>query len=367
MLVTCLIGSETRIPYDNHYGFTSCQACRRGGIMNIVVFEAEDWDIQAFDTLADSHALTFIDEPLTQENASRFADAEIVSIFVNSRLSAEALRRMPRLKLVTTRSTGFDHIDVDYCQGQDIQVANVPSYGQNTVAEHVFGLLLSISHHLYAAFRQTRHGDFSTDGLEGFDLKGKTIGVIGVGDIGRHVIRIAKGFGMQVLAFDMSPDERLAEQLEFVYCDMPELLANSDVVTPHVPANEKTYHLIDAEAFRQMKDGVVLINTARGSVVDEQALLAALSEGKVSAAGLDVLAEEDIIREEKELVHSVAKQQDKHATLLANHVLLRMENVFVTPHTAFNTREARQRILDTTLDNIHAFLNHQAKNLVRSR
>jgi D-lactate dehydrogenase len=271
---------------------------------------------------------------------------------------------LPHLKLIATRSTGFDHIDLDYCKQHNISVCNVPSYGENTVAEHVFALLLSISHRLIDAVDRTRKGNFTAEGLRGFDLNGKTLGVIGTGNIGRHVIKIASGFGMKVIASDLKPDRAFAEQLDFDYVSMRDLFAGADIVTVHVPADNTTRHLISTEEFTAMKDGAVLINTARGTVVDVQALLYALANGKLSAAGLDVLPEEPLIREEAELLRAVFSKQHDLRSLLADHVLLHMNNVIITPHNAFNTREAVQRILDTTCDNIAAFAGGEPQNVV---
>jgi D-lactate dehydrogenase len=332
--------------------------------MKIVVFEVEQWERPAFDSLRDSHEVIFENRPLTASNIAQYTDAEIVSPFVYSNLGTEIIQQFSNLKLISTRSTGFDHIDQAYCAAQGIPVCNVPTYGDHTVAEHVFGLLLSISHTMVEAVDRTRRGDFSLRGLQGFDLRGKTLGVIGTGAIGRNVISIAKGFAMDIIAFDVRADPDLAARMGFRYMDMPELLAQSDIITLHVPYNQHTHHLLNDETFAQMKDGVVLINTARGAIVDVQALVRALATGKVQAAGLDVLPEEPTIREEAELLRSIYQRQHDVETLLADHVLLRLRNVIITPHSAFNTREAVGRILDTTVANIAAFVRGEPRNVV---
>jgi D-lactate dehydrogenase len=271
---------------------------------------------------------------------------------------------LPDLRLVASRSTGIDHIDAGCCEAHGITICNVPSYGKHTVAEHVFGLLLMISHRLEEAVDRTRKGDFSARGLQGFDLRGRTLGVIGTGDIGRAVIRIARGFDMEVLAFDVEPDEQAAADLGFAYVGLEALLGRSDVVTLHVPSTPDTHHMIGRSEFDAMKEGVVLINTARGDVVDVKALARALGEGKVAAAGLDVLPGEPVVREEAELLRSVYERRHDLETLLADEVLIRMRNVIVTPHSAFNTREAVQRILDTTVENVKAFAAGEPRNVV---
>jgi len=332
--------------------------------MKIAIFEAERWEQDAFESLESRHDLSFFEEPLSAERAEANRDAEILSTFIYSDLSQETLREFENLKLIATRSTGFDHIDTGYCEERGIKVANVPSYGDNTVAEHVFALLLAISHHLVEAADRTRRGDFSLAGLRGFDLQGKTFGVIGTGSIGQHAIKIAKGFGMNVVAHDPKPDDDAARKLGFDYQGLSGVLSQADVVTLHVPGTKATHHLVSRDEFDEMKDGVVLINTARGTVVDTEALIRALADGKVLAAGLDVLPEEPVIREEAELLRSVFTKEHDTEQLLANHVLLRLRNVVITPHSGFNTCEAVQRILSTTRENIEAFTGEEPKNLV---
>jgi D-lactate dehydrogenase len=332
--------------------------------MKIVVFEVEPREAPLFDALKDRHELTLVAAPLRPADADRYADAEIVSTFIYSELSEEVLRRLPSLKLVATRSTGFDHIATAYCTQRGIVVSNVPSYGENTVAEHTFALLLAISHRLPEAIDRAQRGHFSPEGLQGFDLAGKTIGVVGTGRIGRHVIRIAKGFAMEVIAYDVMTDPEFADRVGFRYVGFEELLASADVITLHAPATKETHHLLSAGTFKQMKDGVVVINTSRGSLIDARALIQALRSGKVSAAGLDVLADEPLIREEAELICSIFCDQHDLRDLVANHVLLRMQNVVVTPHSAFNTREAVARIVETTVANIGAFVAGRPQNAV---
>jgi len=332
--------------------------------MKIVVCEVEEWEKDPFEVLADDHEIEFLDKKVTKDLGKPFTDAEVLSVFIYSKLTAETLKNFKNLKLITTRSTGFDHIDIDYCRENGITVCNVPTYGCASVAEHVFGLLLTIGHHLVDAIDRTRRGDFSLQGLTGIELRGKTLGVIGTGNIGQCVVEIARGFQMDVLAFDVSPREDLAAKFSFRYVDMDELLKNCEVITLHVPANKKTHHLISNSEFEKMKDGVVLINTSRGSIVDIEALVRAISKGKVSAAGLDVLPEEPLIREEAELLRSFLQEKYDTTTLLADHILLRLRNVVITPHSAFNTKEAIQRIMETTVDNIRAFVRGEPNNIV---
>jgi D-lactate dehydrogenase len=332
--------------------------------MKIVVFEAEAWESQAFKRFEDEHEVIFDERRLTAETAKDHPGAQILSVFIYSDLSRKALERLKDLRFIATRSTGYDHVDMDYCREAGIRVANVPSYGENTVAEHAFAMILAISHNLIEAAERTRRGDFSQRGLTGFDLWGRTLGVVGAGDIGAHAARIGKGFGMEVLAYDVAPREDLAGEIGFEYAALDDLLARSDVVTLHVPGTSETEKMIGKPQFERMKDGAVLINTARGSVVDTEAMLQALASGKLRAAGLDVLPEEPVVREEAELLRSYFEKAHDLDMLLADHILLRMRNVIITPHSAFNTRDAVGRILDTTADNISAWLEGEGENLV---
>ncbi len=332
--------------------------------MRVVVFETEEWERQACLRLSGENSVACTHEALDLALAARYTDAEIVSPFVNSRLTADVLTQFGSLKLVATRSTGFDHIDIAYCRSRGITVCNVPDYGDFTVAEHVFALLLAISRNIPEAVERTRRGNFGQAGLRGFDLRGKTVGVIGTGRIGRRTIEIAKGFGMAVIAHDVKPDAHAAETLRFRYAELSEVLKTADVVTLHVPANPQTRGIISDPEFELMKTGAVLINTARGDVVDTAALVRALAGGKLRAAGLDVLPQEPVIREEAQVFRVGARNDYDLRALVANHVLLRFPNVIVTPHNAYNTDGAVSRIVETTLNNISAFIQGRPQNVI---
>jgi D-lactate dehydrogenase len=289
---------------------------------------------------------------------------EILSVFINSRLTEDALSALPRLKLIATRSTGYDHIDLDYCRKRAITVCNVPVYGDNTVAEHTFALILALSRKVIHSHNRARSGDFSPAGLQGFDLRAKTLGVVGTGHIGVHVVRIARGFMMKVIAFDSQPDKRLADALDFDYVDsLDALLAASDVVTLHAPLLPSTHHMINSQNIWRMKKGALLINTARGGLVDTDSLLAALDSGHCAGAGLDVFEGETLIKEERQLLSNEYNREELR-TIVKNLVLLRRENVIVTPHIAFNSTEALERILLTTIQNIDAFEAGKPMNVV---
>ncbi len=333
--------------------------------MNIAMFETEEWERQACLRLEPRYRVRYVAEPLDERNAADFSDAEVVSPFVNSRLDAAALSHFPKLKLIATRSTGYDHIDLRHCATHDIAVSNVPDYGDSTVAEHVFTLLLAVARNLLEAVERTRRGPFTQAGLRGMELRDRVIGVIGTGRIGLRVIEIARGFGMKVIAYDLHADEAAASRLGFSYTKLDQLLSDSDVLTLHVPATSGTHRMISDREFSRMKQGAILINTARGDIVDAEAMVRALASGKLRGAGLDVLPHEPLIREEAAIFHEGAvKDADDFKALAANHVLLRIPNVIVTPHNAYNTDAALQRIIETTLANIESFARGTPQNVV---
>ena len=326
----------------------------------IAVFELEPWQAEYL-----KHRLVGIE---AEFNAGEFAPeaavgCEGISVFIYSRITREALEQLPDLRWIATRSTGFDHIDLEACADCGIQVCNVPHYGENTIAEHTFALILALSRKVHQAWLRTQRHDFSLDGLRGFDLKGRTLGVVGAGNIGMHVTRIGRGFGMRVLAYDTHPMPMLADVVGFEYVGLDRLFAESDVVTLHVPLREETRNLVNRERLATMKRGSLLINTARGEVVDTDALVWALDEGLLAGAGLDVLEGEAALREEHHRFTDASSEQLRSAVQAFD--LLHRENVVITPHMAFYSQEAEQRILDTTLENIRGLCCGAPPNEVR--
>lgn len=326
-------------------------------------FEMEDWGIEHIQKKELTERIDIFQERLSAKSAVMAPDAEIVSVFIHSEVNSEVLDALPSLKLIATRSTGFDHIDVQACTERGILVANVPRYGENTVAEHAFGLILALSRKIYHAVIHTTRLDFSTEGLRGFDLYGKTIGVIGAGAIGMHVIRIAKGFGMNVLAYDTHQQQLLEEVLGYKYVSLEELLSRSDVISLHVPLIPPTHHLINHDTIKLIKPGAILINTARGAIVDTSALVTALNEGIIAGAGLDVLEGEEEITEEAQLI-AESLPVEKLRTVVQNYALLHRDNVIITPHIGFYSVEAEERIMDTTVNNIVAFREGKPQNII---
>ena len=329
----------------------------------IAFFEMEGWEVDRIKERLQGHQLEFFPSPLELPLPPEIADVSIISVFIRSKLNSETIQALPKLKFIATRSTGYDHIDLDACNERGILVSNVPYYGETTVAEHTFGLMLSLSRKIHKAYLRTSRGDFSLEGLRGFDLQGKTLGVVGAGRIGLHVIRIAKGFGMRVVAFDVKQDNLMAEVLGFEYVPMEELLRQSDIISLHAPLTSSTYHMVNRANLEKTKRGAILINTARGGLVDTDALIWALDEGILSGAGLDVIEGEELIEEEKQLLRA-PQAEEKLRLVLRQHVLLRREDVVITPHMAFNSWEALARIVDTTLANIRGFIEGHPQNIV---
>lgn len=330
-------------------------------------YEVDDWTseyLKSRGLLTENLSLN--EETLNDNNTSTATEAEIVSVFIYSTVNKAVLDRLPKIRLITTRSTGYDHIDLEECISRGITVCNVPRYGENTVAEHAFCLILALSRKLRAAVTRTNRLSFDLEGLRGFDLKDKTFGVIGAGAIGLHSIRIARGFGMRVLAYDKFPQPILAEVLGFEYTTLERLLGESDVISIHVPLIPETYHLINDDTIKLIKRGAILVNTARGGVVDTEALVKALDEGILSGAGLDVLEGEESIKEEAQLL-SDTLPVEKLRAIVRSYALLNRDNVIITPHVAFYSNEAEQRIVDTTLENIQAFADGEPINVVRPK
>jgi D-lactate dehydrogenase len=324
--------------------------------MRIAYFEAEQSEPRKFREIFPKEQLTILPEPLNENTVAAADDAEIVSVFVCSCVTEHVLDQMPNLKMIATRSTGFDHIDVLACNRRGIVVCNVPTYGENTVAEQAFALILALSRKIFQSYERTERMNFDRRGLTGFDLYGKTLGVVGTGNIGKHAIRIGRGFSMRVIASDVKHDARLAAELNFTYADsLEDLLSQSDVITLHVPYLPATHHLINKENVKDIKRGAILINTSRGAIVDTEALLWALEKKILSGAGLDVLEEENDTYEHIQLLSEGFPKNKDLSTILRNHILIDRDDVIITPHNAFNSVEAEQRIFDTNTENIKSF------------
>jgi D-lactate dehydrogenase len=319
--------------------------------MKLAVFDTHAYDREAF-TSANArygHELTYLEPRLTRETAALARHFPGVCSFVNDRIDAQALATLHAggTRLIALRSAGYNHVDLAEASRLGLVVVRVPEYSPHAVGEHTIALVLALNRKIHRAFNRVREANFSLEGLVGFDLFGKTCGIVGTGRIGAVVARIMRGFGCHVLAFDLTPNELLAAELIVRYVELPELYRASDIISLHVPLTPATHHLIDAAALAQMKPGVMLINTGRGALLDSRALIDALKRGHVGAAGLDVYEEEEGVFFRN--LSDQVLQDDVLARLLTFH------NVLVTSHQAFLTHEALANIADTTLGNVRAF------------
>ena len=309
--------------------------------------------------------INFAEGVAALDEADRLS-VDTVSVFVDYQLTADVMQRLPNLRFIATRSAGYDHIDMEYVAAHNIVVSRVPQYGTRTVAEFTIALLFALARNAFRAYTDMlqRSALSNIEVYEGFDLAGKTLGVVGTGAIGRSVCQIARGIGMNVIAYDVRPDETFAEHTGVRYAPLETVLAECHVLTLHVPSLPQTHHLINAERLALMQPGSYLINTARGNIVDTKALVAALEEGRLAGAGLDVLEGEHELHEEASLLAARTTDTALWETLAADHALIDMPNVIVTPHIAFNTIEAKREITQITAENICAFNANSPINVI---
>ena len=338
--------------------------------MKIVFVETEDDEQSFFAESLPGHDVDFVDDI-----GGVPRDAEIVSVFIHSRVGTEFFRRHPKVKLVASRSSASDHLDLKAAARRGVVLARVPDYGAATVAEHTFALILGVTRRLRHCLDTKNRGRGATERLRGLELRGKTLGVVGTGRVGSMVLSIGKAFGMECVAFDRKADAELAEKIGFRYVSLDKLLRCSDIVTLHVPLNPRTRHLLSAKRLARGKPGFILINTARGALVDIDALLAGLNSGQVGGVGLDVLEDDTVFRHDASRIIGEQIVQKIHAIstpggdplrrekrlrelegIMRNRQLLAHENVFFTPHVGFNSIEAIERINLGTVQNIRDFL-----------
>jgi D-lactate dehydrogenase len=346
--------------------------------MIIYFVETEEAEQEFFSAGLPEHDLRFVDS--LDEVAE---DAEALSALFYAHITATFLESHPNLRFIAGRSSGYDHIDLAACRHHHVQVAMAPNYGDNTVAEHTFALILALSRRLRESMEAKQSARFTYESVRGFELKNKTLGVIGSGRVGLHVIRIAKAFGMRAVAYDFKPQFLMGEILGFEYMSLDELYAHSDIITLHIPLLPNTFHLLNSEAFGKCKRGVTIINTARGALIDTDALVEMLDNGTVRGVGLDVLEEERVLQKETmniigdqivSRLQSGAPAQKARGSnperireiqgLMCNTELIARPNVVFTPHVAFNSVEALERINAATLQNIKAYTAGEAINLV---
>ena len=315
--------------------------------MRVAVFSTKPYD-ERFLVEANArynHELIFLEPRLTVETAMLAEGCPAVCAFVNDVLNARVLQKLYEQGtcLIALRAAGFNNVDLAAADRLGMAVVRVPAYSPEAVAEHTVGLMLALNRKIHRAYARVREGNFALEGLLGFDMNGRTVGIIGTGKIGRIVAGILKGFGCHLLAYDPYPNPEI-EELGGRYVNLPELFAQSDIITLHVPLTPETHHLIDARAIAQMKRGVMLINTSRGALLDTEVIVEALKSGQVGYLGLDVYEEEaDLFFED---LSNTVIQDDVFARLLT------FPNVIVTGHQAFFTQTALAAIAETTLSNI---------------
>ncbi len=328
--------------------------------MKIVFFEVEDWERPILQKQFPDATMTH-DKP-DEHTIEQYKDAEIISCFIYSQLNKQIIDALPQLKMISTRSTGFDHVDVAYAKTKGILISNVPEYGSRTVAEHTFALILALTRRMYQSISKTRLLDFDRADIRGIDIFNKTMGIIGLGKIGIETLKIAKGFGMHVLVYTRTRNEELAQELGFTYADIHELLMKSDIISLHIPYSKDTHHIINKDNIKYFKRGSYLINTSRGGLIETEAIILALENGVLNGVGLDVLENEAKLEEEIEILTKSYKENVDLKTLVLEHILLSHPKVIITPHNAFNSQEALERIIYTTMDNIKGFMENKPQN-----
>ena len=317
--------------------------------MKVAIYSTKNYDRKYFELVNVKYGfqLEFFDFQLNERTAKMAEHCDVVCIFVNDDGSRNVLEKLAALgvKMVALRCAGFNNVDLKSAKELGLQVVRVPAYSPEAVAEHTVGLMMTLNRRIHRAYQRTREANFSLEGLIGFNMHGRTVGVIGTGKIGVAVMRILKGFGMRILAYDPFKNS-VAEELGAQYVKLDELYAKSHVITLHCPATPENYHLLNRDAFAQMKDGVMIINTSRGTLIDTQAAIDALKQRKIGALGMDVYENErDLFFEDKS---NEVIQDDVFRRLSACH------NVLLTGHQAFLTEEALMSISDVTLANIYS-------------
>lgn len=315
--------------------------------MKIAFFDTKPYDKELFDKYNSDYNFEFkyFETKLNEETAPLAKDYDVVCVFVNDDVNSNTIDILVEngVKLIALRCAGYNNVDINYANGK-IPVVRVPEYSPYAVAEHACALLLGLNRKIYKAYQRTKKYNFSLDGLLGFDINGKTVGVIGTGKIGKIFIKIMKGFGANIIAYDVYPDNNYANKMEYSYVSLEELFKNSDIISLHCPLTAETEHIINKHSIELMKNGVYIINTSRGKLIDTTELIEMLQTGKITGLGLDVYEEEEDFFL-NDLSNSYMRDEDLS-------VLLTMPNVLITSHQAFFTAEALDKITKDTFKNI---------------
>lgn len=322
--------------------------------MKITCYETSLKEQKIFQQQFADYEIHCFSEALSESNLEK--DTKILCISISSQLTQSVIDTFPVLRGICTRSTGMDHIDIAHCRKKGIIVKNVPAYGVDTIAEHTFALLLALTRNIVPSVERTKDGVFSIEGLQGSQLAGKTLGIIGFGAIGKRVAELAKAFKMNILVYTRTHYPEYEDLFEIKYSDLPSLLKHSDVISIHAPLTQETYHLINTKNIYQMKRGSILINTARGGIIDPKAILMGVHEGILAGVGLDVLEEEHELKDMYIFLTQRDELSEKTKIHLLNHVIIHQQNVIVTPHNAFNSPEASKEIMQRTIENIQELI-----------
>ena len=319
--------------------------------MRVAVFSSKPYDEQYLGAAAEgsSHELDFFEAKLNCDHVPLAADHDAVCVFVHDEVTGEVLEKLAEggVKLVALRAAGFNNVDLEVARDLGVRVCRVPAYSPYAVAEHAVALILTLVRRTNRAYNRVRDANFALDGLLGYDLHGKCVGVVGTGRIGTVFATIMQGFGCRLLAYDPYPNETM-EQLGATYVDLPELFAEADIIALHAPLTPETHHIVNRQSLAAVKPGVMIVNTSRGALIDTEAAIDALKDGRVGYLGLDVYEEEDAVGFFEDQSQSII-QDDTFARLLT------FPNVLITAHQAFFTAEALANIADTTIANLTAF------------
>ena len=335
--------------------------------MKIVYFDVESYEYEFLEDNNEGKYTYFLESnPLNDLTPvkSEYKDADIISVFTTSRVNRKVLEQFKNLKLIALRSVGFNHIDLEYCKEHNIAVENTPGYGNITVAEFALALLLDVCRKVTVSYSDYKNAKVSPSNLIGVELCGKTVGIVGLGAIGAAFAKIAHGLGMKIIAYDKFEKEELKQTLQVRYTDFDTLLKESDFISIHAPLTKENYHMFNEESFSKMKPGAIIINTGRGELIDTQALFNALVNKKIAGAGLDVLENEQTMVDFDYMLGLNRLDKQTLEQTIINSRLFQLENVIITPHTAFNSHEAIHRILNTMIQNINEFAAGNIQNNV---
>ncbi len=322
--------------------------------MKVTFFSTQPYDQRSFDEHNKRYAfnIKFLDVQLNEQTATLAQDADAVCAFVNDRINGSIIRQLREsgVKVLALRCAGFNNVDLVAAKEHDLKIVRVPAYSPNAVAEHAVAMIMTLNRKTHKAYNRIREQNFSLNGLLGFDLYGKTVGVIGTGNIGQVFCKIMKGFGCEVIAFDIHPDEELL-RMGIRYTALKEVLEKSNIISLHCPLNDQTRYIINADAIDSMKRNVMLINTSRGGLIDTRAVVGGLKSGKIGALGIDVYEQEEKLF-----------FRDLSEVIIEDDVISRLSsfpNVLITAHQGFFTQEALAQIAETTLANLKAFQQNQ--------